>query len=72
MSLPAIYSLSREEKFSICKSKTFEQTLRETTIAENICEYSFCHFTLNDRVKVYVIMRFPAKMIKYELICLKL
>ena len=72
MSLPDIYSLSREEKFSICKSKIFEQTLGEKTIAKNICEYSFCHFILNDRVKVYAIMRFPTKMIKYELICLKL
>lgn len=69
--LPAIYSWSREEKFSLCKSKTFEQTLSKATIG-NKYKYAFCHFPLNSRVEVRIIMSFHTKMIKYNLICLKL
>ena len=39
--------------------KCLSRPLDKTIIANIIC---FCYFTLNNRVKLYVIMRFPTKM----------
>ena len=41
----------------------------DKTIANIIC---FCYFTLNNRVKLYVIIRFPTEKTECKLICLKL
>ena len=49
--------------------KCLNRPLDKTIIANIIC---FCYFTLNNRVKLYVIMRFPTKMTECKLICLKL
>lgn len=69
--LPAIYSLSRGEKFSYVEIK-YLSTLRVKQQQQNKMYYknALCHFMFNNRVKIDV-MSFSTKMIKYKLIYLK-